>query len=667
MKVCLPPSITSKFVGALKDGKINPEELTKMTSEERHKVFSDIVGEDYAKLTNANFESKLLLKNQQRGFQTWAKQTAGITPEVRRDLITKIQKMDHILNPEEEQGFLKDLAATKLGVDVTDKEAKQISEHSQALTVAKDKWDTKFKKDPKMNWRSDPDRLAYGRAKVQLSNYVNDLKETANKQTIGQKLAHPIGLASDAVAIGKSLKSSLDNSALGRPGLKILFTHPTIWGRNAKQSFIDMARQFKGNEVLDEVKADVFSRPNVDQYAKMKIGIGNAEESFPSQLPEKIPGLGRAFKASEAAYTGFMYRTRADLADLMLNVANKNGVNTNDRLQLESMGKLVNSLTNRGYIKNQGAADALNKVFFSPRAMKANFDTLTAHQFQKGVTPFVRKQAAEETLKIIAGTAAILAAAHAIRPDSVETDMRSSDYGKIKIGNTRFDVTGGMAGILTLAARLGLRSSKTGGSVKPLGNQLGQKSGLDLAEDFLENKASPGASVILDLLKGQDRNGNKLTPLGEGKNLYEPLPLTNFEDLRKDPNSANDFLGVLADGLGIGANNYGQSSVNWNQKTSKELDQFKAKVGQTEFDKANSEYNQAYDDWFSGKKEVANLPMLKDVPADQRADLVTRAKGDIQNMIFHQSGFKYELSKQEKADQAAKAKATKALKKQRGY
>jgi hypothetical protein len=43
--ICLPPEVTEKFKQALISGKINPEKLSQMTSEARHELFSDIVGQ----------------------------------------------------------------------------------------------------------------------------------------------------------------------------------------------------------------------------------------------------------------------------------------------------------------------------------------------------------------------------------------------------------------------------------------------------------------------------------------------------------------------------------------------------------------------------------------------------------------------------------------------
>jgi hypothetical protein len=87
--------------------------------------------------------------------------------------------------------------------------------------------------------------------------------------------------------------------------------------------------------------------------------------------------------------------------------------------------------------------------------------------------------------------------------------------------------------------------------------KFGSKTGLDVVHDYFENKLSPAASIIRDYLKGQDREGNKPTPVSVAVNAAAPLPITNWWELYKDPNSANVFVAMIADALGISTNTYG--------------------------------------------------------------------------------------------------------------
>jgi hypothetical protein len=396
-----------------------------------------------------------------------------------------------------------------------------------------------------------------------LANYVADLK-LANRTTLSDYIKNPKELLnvspaealSEVAGTAKGLNASLDNSAIFRQGWKTLFTNPAIWLKNSMQSFVDLVRRFGGKHVIDEVNAEIHSRPTYDLMRKAKLDVGTTEEQFPTHLPAKIPIIGRFYKASEAAYTGFVYRMRADIFDKYINIAKNSGIDL-DKAQLESIGKLVNSLTGRGHLgAAEKVAGTVNNVFFSPRFLKSNIDFLTAHQLQKGVTPFVRKQAAQNLVKAIVGTASVLSIANAIWPNSVELDPRSSNFGKIKIGNTTFDVSGGMASIMTLAARLLTLSSKspiTGKVNKLNSGKYGSQTGIDVLVNFSEGKLSPFAAVIRDILKGKDFNRNKPTVSSELKNLFVPLPVKNAIQLEQSKD-APVLAGIIADALGVSVN-----------------------------------------------------------------------------------------------------------------
>lgn len=644
--VCLPPKAVDAFKQALVKGKINPEKLAKMTSLERRKLFTDVVGEGNAKWVNSTFETKLLLKNQKQGYLSWAKKVTGVTPEVKRDLISRIQKMDKILDPTEEKAFLQDLAETRLGIGVTVQEAKQIANMSSKLqeAAAKQKSDGTFP--------NNEDRLAYGRLKIAMGTYISDLKNNAEKASVKERLKNPTKEVSKLAGLSKSLTATLDNSAIFRQGWKTLWTNPRLWQKNARKTFIDIAKQLGGKDTLKEVQADIVSRPNYRKYEKMKLAIGNVEEEFPSSLPEKIPGLGRVYKASEGAYTGFLYRQRADVADKLLEIAEKSGVNINDKDELLAIGKMINSLTGRGHLgrfENGEAPAVFNNIFFSIRFLKSNIDTLTAHTLPGSkVTPFVRKQAAINILKIASGTAAILTIVNALRPGSVEWDPRSSDFGKIKVGSTKFDVTGGMGSIAVLAAQLIKNQQKSSGTgiVNDLGTDLGQQNRTDVVFNFFTNKFSPAAAAVRDFAKGEDFDGNKPTIASTAKNLFVPLPIKTATN--DDPEKANQLLISIADGLGI-ATSGKTPERNVSKDLSKTMQAFKTEVGDEKFKQANDMYNKKYNQWLA-----ANKSKFKELPGDEQKAVITTAKTKIQKVIYDHYGFKPPKSQQDQAVKQSK-------------
>lgn len=646
---CLLKEYVEKFKKGLRDGEISPEKLSSMTSEERKAFLGKYVGVDNASQVNGLFESKLLLKNQKAGMVAWAKRTAGLKPEVRRDIIAKIDRLDTVLNPASEEVFMKDLASTRLSLNITSEEAKTIYELTNKME------ELQVKRDPKtLEFPTQVDRLTYGAAKVTLGNYIADLKAQTNAKSVMDMVKDPVGTVVDIAGVAKSIKASLDNSALLRQGWKVMLTNPGIWLKNSAQSFVNFAKSVgNAQKVSDGIMADIVSMPNYEKMVKAKLAIGVVEDAYPSSLPERIPGLGRLFKASETTYNGFLYKTRADVFNSYLDIMEKSGVDSNSKDELLAIGKVVNSLTGRGSLGAfETVSKPLNNVFFSIRNLKSHIDVLTAHTFSKNMTPFARKRAAINLLKIILGASAILAIARAINKDSVELDPRSSDFGKIKVGDTRFDVTGGMSSVMVLVARVlsGATKSSTSGIVKPLNSgDYGSQTSMDVVYSFFENKLSPGASVAKDILKGQDFNGNKPTILGEANNLFAPLPLTNYLELKDNPNSAPLLLAIIADSLGVGTNTYGMAQTDWDKSTAKEMTAFKESVNAKQFKEANDKFNSEFKTWFKDVASKQSYQLLSDV---EKQSLISSAKDKIKGDIFKSYHFKY---KAPKADPKAKS------------
>jgi hypothetical protein len=649
---CLMPETREKFKRALKDGTIDPEKLSRMSSADRNELLGNIVGKNHAKAVNSLFESKILLKNQQQGYLTWAKQVSGIKPNVRRDLIKKIERMQNVLDPEEEKLFLSDLTATRLGVDVTEAEAKSIADLSKAVS------DAEALRKADGSFPNKDARMQYGYAVEDLTDYVASLKVSAEKIKPQDLIKNPglIGKFTNKVAGNmKSLSASLDNSSIFRQGWKVMFTDPKIWAKNAADTFVTGAKTIGGKNVLREVNADIISRPNYDRMIRAKLAIKNAEEAFPESLGEKIPALGRLYKASEAAFTGFQYKNRADVFDKYLEIAKKNGVDIDDKQQLEAIGKLINSLTGRGNLgKLEPIANSVNNYFFSPRFLKANWDTLTLHSFgtEKGMTSFARKKAATNLVKIVGGTATVLVTADALLPGSVEWDPRSSDFGKIRVGDTRFDVSGGMASILTLAARVVTHSSKSAstGSITELDSgKFGSKTWDQVVLDFFTNKLSPAAGAVKKSIDGEDFNGNETNLLKEATKTLVPIGLQNANEAFSNPNAANPILTIIADGLGIGASTYsamgGGEKTAWEKSESKELNAYRAEVGDDKFREDAKSFEEQYNKWID---KVMDEKSYQDMSTDEKSSLIMKKKSLLQKEIFKNAGFKYKSEKKKK-------------------
>jgi hypothetical protein len=569
--LCLPEELVNNFVKGLKDGTIDVAKLADMpSSEARREFFAKVVGEENAKWVNALFESKLLLKNQQQGMINWIKKVAGLTPEVKRDMIAKVSRMTEILNADTKKSFYADLIEHKLGTAVTMEQASRIVELSKNFSNKQAKMESSPRRTDPM--KATDSEMEYGMSVVAMDNYINLAKIIAEgKTTLTEKMKayakDPIKFVGDTMAVAKAVKSSLDDSFIGRQGIKELFVSPKTWATTFVKSLKIIIDTFGNKPVMDELRALIISDPDYALIKKAGVATASIEEAYPTTAPGKIPVLGKFFTASENAFTGSAHLMRYLEVKRVFDIARKTGVDLNNVTELKAIGKLVNSLTARG-----GAAGKqpgwVNNVIWSPKMIKANLDVLSLHYLSDrgaNFSSFARKQAGLNLLKIVGGMAAILAMAEALRPGSVEKDPRNSDFGKIKIGNTRFDISGGLGSFITLATRLapllvgqkGYTKSSSTGKLTQLNKSTFTTSGMDVLNNFLENKTSPAASVIIDMLNGQNRQfKTKPNLTNEAVNLFAPMPATNLYELLNTPDSANVLLGVLADSIGISTNTY---------------------------------------------------------------------------------------------------------------
>uniref|UniRef100_A0A6M3KC25 Uncharacterized protein n=1 Tax=viral metagenome TaxID=1070528 RepID=A0A6M3KC25_9ZZZZ len=578
---CLPTYLADKFLNMIKAGTISPDKMIDMTSEQRRNFFSEHFGEVNAVQLNTLLESKLILKNQQTGMVTWAKKVAGITPEAQRGLVNRVNKMSEVLTPETEDVFLKDLAAHVLGTTVTMEEAGNITTLAKEVADKDELYDREKAVDEE--GKPTKARMDYGRTLVTFDNYVSSVKAIAEHETISERVVEYLhnpfkfigDLAKGIAATSREMRTTLDNSWIGKQGRNLFFKGITgdfqsgkIWWDTFKKSYKVIWDTFRGVPVMDEIRAEILSDPEYDMMKKAKVATAVIEEEAPTDWYKNIPYLGKPFLASHNAFTASAHYARYKTAKYYFNIARKSDIDLNDKVELESIGKLVNSLTARGEIGAKRQAPGLiSNIFFSPRMLKADLDVLTMHKFDKNMSKFAKKEAAKNLLHIVVAQGLILGIAYALWPETVEWDPHSSDFGKIKIGNTRFDISGGTAALTRLAVRLVpllvnkdsyIKSTSTGKLIKLNTGKFGELTGVDILEDYLENKTAPAANLVLAHLAGhyKYRKDEKISLKGDIRELFEPLPIQNFYELINDENSANILLSIIADEHGLFVNTY---------------------------------------------------------------------------------------------------------------
>lgn len=669
MAWCLTIQEANKLRDAFKEGKINPEELAKMSSGERRAFFQKFTSEQNAIKINSLFESKLLLKNQQQGMVTWAKRTLGMNKQTQRDLMTRIERLSEqdILTSQTLQTFKEDLVRTRLGLNVSFEEAQAINDLAQKRIEARSEWEKVINENPhwadahntRKEWINNSKRIEYGLTQVALEKYVNDIKVESRRIRFTEfPVKATIKAVQEIPGILKSLMASIDNSFFGRQGIKNLYggvVQKTIWTGAFAKSFNDVqmdirAKKVDGFDAMDLIRADIYSRPN-SMNKKYKAGGYRldvlAEEAFPTSLPEKIPGFGRLFKASETAFSGAALRMRADLADWHISKMEAQGINTLDPEQARGVGHMIGSLTGRGSLgKLEPLAGEINVLLFSGRFLKSNLDTLTAHQFDPRATPYVKKEARKNLLSILAHILGILTIAKILASDSVELDPRNTNWGRIKIFGQWVDITGGMRSLITAVARIvptrrngewGFWAQSSSGKWTNLrSGEFGQRDAMDIVMDLiLFNRLSPIASVIHEYWRGEMFGGE---PFNIKKAIVESTtPLSIQETIQaSEEGFTAAMVALLGEFVGFGVSSYKYQSF-WEKSTSQEMINFKEQVGEEKFKKANEDFNRVYNLWLV---EVEKDPKYKKLSDDGKDKLKADARSAIKEKILKEYGYR---------------------------
>lgn len=407
---------------------------------------------------------------------------------------------------------------------------------------------------------------AYGTTMFVYKEYVDGLKSEANKKTVTQKakeyLDNPVDILTDVFGIMKSLKATWDNSFIGRQGRRTFLKGVTgdiksakIWWKTFFRSFKVMWQTLKREKVRAALFAEIVSDPDYELLKRSGLALNVIEEDIPTQIPEKIPFLGITFEIADNAFTESAKYMRYHLGKQYLSIWRKSG-KVLSKQELLSIGNLSNSQTGRG---SGASVGILNNIFWSPGNLRAHVDTLTAHVFDKGVSGYAKYQAAKNLLRYISGAAMILALADWIDDDSVTWDTNSSDFGKIKIGNTRFSVGGGMEVLIVLTSRLATRSftSSTTGETKSIdSNRFGATSGKDLIFSFLENKLSPAASMAVALADQKTWSGDQLTIPQMINDGLSPLIVQQVMESGDSEDAANVLAVLIAEALGVNVQTY---------------------------------------------------------------------------------------------------------------
>lgn len=354
------------------------------------------------------------------------------------------------------------------------------------------------------------------------------------------------------LGLSRSLMATLDFSAPLRQGVFVLGSRPIMSFNAAREMF----GQAFSEERYQQWQQDLKDSPGYDLMIESGLDISDPtnpdavarEEIFQSNLADKI-GLVRG---STRAYAGYLNKIRVDLFEHGVNLLLEDGINHIDNPKAyKALAGYVNAATGRAnlpsFLKNNGPL--LSTLFFAPRLMVSRLQFLTnlANPYFWKNTPWAVKKMYFRDAGAFIGFGAsmlFLTGLYASSFDDddegdkiqVGTDPTSSDFGKIRVGDTRYDIWGGAQQYVVLFSRIvsGKMTSSTGKVTELDGTSYTKADRATPLGRFMRGKLSPWAGFVTDSYLGSDFMGQPFDiadPVDLGGKLIEMhVPLV-FGDL----------------------------------------------------------------------------------------------------------------------------------------
>jgi hypothetical protein len=361
----------------------------------------------------------------------------------------------------------------------------------------------------------------------------------------------------DVANIPRSVLASTDLSFTLRQGIMLLTRFPNLLIPTIKWQLKTLFSS-KNWEYLDEmIRTDpdfhIFDSVMKTYFAPESgagIRIGQRTEEFMSSLAEKIPGIGKVVQASERSFTAGGNYLRWQASKNYLAIARSAGMENPENLR--GLGRLINALSGRGELPKAFSGEMggfVNAILFAPKFVWSRIQAPLI-MLNPGTPALVRKEAARALVQFLGAGATIVGLAKLFGAE-VEMNPLSSDFGKIKIGNTRLDIWAGYVQWARFLSQL-----TTGKSKVVATGEIVERNRLDTFMNLVQSKESPMASIFTDLLKGENFLGEPILTWEDIRSRITPLFIQDLWDAIE----ADGLMGAAAAGLpgalGVGVVSY---------------------------------------------------------------------------------------------------------------
>ena len=392
-----------------------------------------------------------------------------------------------------------------------------------------------------------------------IANVLQELSTRANPETFMNQLIEAMNLPRSSMAAGDLSRTFRQHILLTgspktliksiRQDWKLLLSNPKV----AEQMDMGMLTSQFGQWAVS--KAGI-------RWNKIGGGVETGTERFLSmktgskvrKFLTNIPGYGKLTTRSESAYTIGGNATRLEVLKGLLGGRE---FKTLTKKQAKDLGRIADILTGEGNASILGKmGPVLYTMLFSTRLLASRIQAFT--ELIPGLSNMdapARKVLAWQLVKAWGVQAAIISSAAMLPGVEVERDPRSTDFGKMRIGDTRIDLMGGFQQIFRTIAQL-ITKQRKGRTGDMIDAEM-----MDTAIGFLQSKLAPAPSYAIDLIRGETFYGEEVELTKEQviQQIYENAAFLWLQDV-VDALRYQGFLGGVGVApltfLGVGASTY---------------------------------------------------------------------------------------------------------------
>jgi hypothetical protein len=355
-------------------------------------------------------------------------------------------------------------------------------------------------------------------------------------------------------------------------------SHPVVFAKNfpvmikaakSERYYDDQIEKIITSDTFDLAQRDGLAMTDLENIATREeafIGANYAERfnpGIPGKPKAQIP-IGRGVRASGRAYTLFLNKFRKDVYDMLIEQAGHN-----DPVAGKAIADIINIATGRGRLGHfEEAIKIANAAFFSPRLIASRVELLmnpTLYVGRNASKKIARREARRGMRNLLLAGGALLYLADQIPGVDVGTDPRSSDFGRVRFGDTRIDIWGGLQPYVVAAYRIksgekvssttGEVSKVAGGAFKQYDNFLGRF--VAVIGDLLQQKAAPVPAYFNSWRKEENFEGGPFDPWVEAAKLNVPIGFESTYDTAQEHGPGPAAVGFGLNAFGFGVNTYG--------------------------------------------------------------------------------------------------------------